>query len=213
MKSPSRRLGTLALAAALSLGLSACGGTTTASQPSGSSEPITPPSADPIPKYTPTPAPTPTDAQKKSPRGNILMSVGDTGTSSSKANGNLLYKFTVNSIAPITCNQEYARPSENGALVAVDVTVETTPELAESSYPKFNLSGYDFKYISANGTTFNGNLTTIATYGCIPDAETFPSGGMGPAEKVSAKVLLDLPAPSGILVISHNLSGGFEYNF
>lgn len=98
-------------------------------------------------------------------------------------------------------NQQYSQGSVNEQIILVDITVETMPELAESSLPKFTLPGYDFKYIAVNGSTFNGDLGTVATYSCIPGAEQFPSGGMGPAEKVTAKVVSDVPAPTGILVL------------
>jgi hypothetical protein len=174
---------------------------------------VTPPSADPVLKTTPTP--TPTDSQKKSPRGNILMALGDIGMSSDKSSGKMYYKFTVNSIAPVTCTREYHYPSENGVLVAVDMTIETTPELADSTDPNLRFSGSNFKYVAVNGTTFNGSLGTFAAFACLPDAETFPSNGMGPAEKVTAKVVLDLPAANGILILKSNpfSSSGFEYNF
>lgn len=140
------------------------------------------------------------------------MSVGDTGTISNRASGKLHVKFIVNSIAPIACTGPYVQPPNNGVIVAVDVTVETTSDLAEDSFPKFFLSGHQFRYIADSGTTFNGNLSTVGTYGCIDDSLTFPSGGMGPAEKVTAKVILDVPAPTGILVLESGFAGGFEYN-
>jgi hypothetical protein len=142
------------------------------------------------------------------------MQPGDTGTVSDAVSKKVHTKFTINSIAPIECTGPYwSGPAENGNIIALDITIETTPELAESSYPMYTLSGHDFKFISANGTTYNGNLSTVATYSCIPDSETFPSGGLGPAEKVTAKLVLDVPEPSGILVMKSGYSGGFEYNF
>lgn len=198
-----------ALAIGATLALTACGTTNDVSKPgeSGSPAPVSAPSSAPVPKATPT------QDSKKSVRGNLLMEVGDTGTISGGASGKVETKFTVNSIAPGACNQKYASAPENGHIVLVDIAVETTPELAQNSWPKFTLSGHDFKFIADNGTTFNGNLSSVATYSCIPDAETFPSGGMGPAENITAKVVLDLPAPSGTLVLESGLAGGFEYKF
>jgi hypothetical protein len=141
------------------------------------------------------------------------MGYGDIGTISSRSSKDVEVKFSVNSISPITCDQKYSRPSENGHIVAVDLTVETMPELAQSSYPKYTLSSYDFKFIADNGTTFTGNLGTTATYSCIADSLQFPSAGMGPAEKLGGKVVLDLPAASGVLVMKSGISGGFEYKF
>lgn len=182
--------------------------------PSSSASDPAPPSAEPITKLTPTPTPTPSSSTNA--RGNIVMQGGQFGTISDRSTGNVHTKFQINSIGAITCQPpSYGSPRqpENGQIIAVDIVVETTPELAESSYPKFTLSGYDFKYIHPNGTTFNGDLGTVATYSCLPDAETFPSGGMGPSEKIAAKIVLDVPAAHGTLVMKSGLKGGFEYGF
>lgn len=203
-----KSLSSLALIAALGVSLAACGSSNDSVKAGETEAPVSAPSAEPVVKTTPTP----TEDTKKSVRGNLNMAIGDTGTISDNATKKVHTKFTINSIAPIACTEQYASAPTNGNMVAVDITIETTPELAEDSYPKYTLSGYDFKFIAANGTTFNGNLATGATYGCIPNAESFPSDGLGPAEKVTAKLILDLPAPNGILVMKSGLSG-FEYNF
>lgn len=203
------------LGVSATLTLTACGSGSQNAAPStpgaGDASPVSAPSAAPVIKTTP--SPTPSRDDKKSVRGNLLMQPGDIGTISDRSTNKVGTKFTVNTITPGTCDQQYSRPAENGQIVFIDLTVETTPELAESSFPKFDISGRDFKYIAENGTTFNGSLSTIATYSCIADSATFPSSGMGPAEKVTAKVVLDLPAAHGILVLKSGLSGGFEYSF
>jgi hypothetical protein len=143
------------------------------------------------------------------------MTPGAFGTISDRYSGTLHAKFAVNSIAPIVCTSDmanYYKP-ENGNLIALDLVAETTPELAKDSNPTFTLSGYDFKYIAENGTTFNGSLSSAATFGCIDDSLIFPSRGMGPNEKVSAKLILDLPAGHGTLVMLGNSGKGFEYTF
>jgi hypothetical protein len=197
------------------LALTGCGSSsetvTPAATEAGDATPVSAPSAAPVVKNTPSPSPS-LDV-KKSVRGNLLMQGGDIGTISDRSTNKVGTKFTVNAITPGACDQPYSRPAENGQIVFIDITVETTPELAESSFPKFDISGHDFKYIAANGTTFNGSLSTVATYSCIADSATFPSGGMGPAEKVTAKVVLDLPSDHGILVLKSGISGGFEYSF
>jgi len=199
------------LALVATLALTGCGKSTDSAKPgetpSGEATPVSAPTATPIPKATPT-----TDS-KKSVRGNLIMSAGDIGTISSRSSSDVEVKFSVSAISPVTCDQQYSRPSQNGALTTVDLTVETTPELAKSSYPKFTLSSYDFKFIADNGTTFTGDLGGMSTYSCIADSLTFPSAGMGPAEKLSAKVVLDLPAAHGTLVLKSGMSGGFEYKF
>lgn len=202
-----KSLSTLVLTAAFGLSLSACGSSNDAAPAEETKAPVS------APKVTPIAKPTPTVDTSKSVRGNLLMSVGDIGTISDSGTKAVKTKFTVNSIDPIVCDQPYSRATENGQLVAVDMTVETTPELANDSYPNYRLSSHDFKFIADNGTTFTGDLGTVATYSCLDDTVQFPSGGMGPAEKLNAKIVLDLPAAHGILVIKSGYSGGFEYTF
>lgn len=213
-----------ALAVTASLALSACGTSNDSVSPADTSNPVaTPsadtsnpvaaPSADPVVKSTPTP--TQTSDENLSSRGNLIMKPGAFGTISERYSGTLQAKFAVKSIAPIQCTSDmasYYKP-ENGNMVALDLVVETTPELAQDSNPTFRLSGYDFKYIAKNGTTFNGSLSSAATYGCIDDSLIFPSAGMGPNEKVTAKLILDLPAAHGTLVMLGNSGKGFEYTF
>lgn len=203
----------IALAATATLALSGCGTGNDSASPKTTSTPISAPSANPVVKTTPTP--TKTKDEKLSSRGNLLMTPGTFGTISEAYSGTLQAKFAVNSIAPIECTSDmasYYKP-ENGNLIALDLVVETTPELAKDRNPTFRLSGYDFKYIGENGTTFNGSLSSAATYGCIDDSLIFPSAGMGPNEKVTAKLILDLPAAHGTLVMLGNSGKGFEYSF
>ncbi|MHA7209706.1 hypothetical protein [Arthrobacter sp. MDT1-65] len=206
-----------ALTFSATLALTACGSSNDAvssAEPSSevSSTPISAPSAAPVKT---TPSPKKTEDENLSSRGHLIMPSGAFGTISDAYPGDLQAKFSVNSIAPIECTGENAAyyPPENGTMIALDLVVETSPELAQSTNPNFRLSGYDFKYIAENGTTFNGNLSTAATYGCIDDSLIFPSAGMGPNEKVTAKLLLDVPAPTGTLVMLGNNGRGFEYTF
>lgn len=126
-----------------------------------------------------------------------------------------IVNFTVTSIAPVTCTEQFAQPATNGHLIAVDVAVETKPELADAIMKNYYLGGGDFKFVADNGTTFNGNLFTGATYSCLPNAALFPQAGLGPAEKAAGKVVLDVPAEHGILVLKAPFSSnnGWEYKF
>jgi predicted small secreted protein len=192
-----------------SLGLTSCGNGN-----SKAGRDVAAPSAEAVSPATQTPS---QDSAKKSTRGNIIMAPGEVGTVSSTTNDGKKVdatKFTVNSIAAGTCDQNYAQPPKNGHIVFVNVTIETLPELAETPFKTFSLSAYDFKFVSNNGTTFNGSLSTVASgYGCIDDARTLPSAGIGPGEKVTGIVVLDVPEPAGILIMKSMFGSGFEYTF
>lgn len=203
-------LSSLALIAALGLSLTACGGSSsTATAP-------TSPSVESIAPSTVAPA----EGPKKSPRGNIIKTLNEPG-SITTPDGKTAATFVVNSItvgAP--CTGPYPSPTgpENGQIMVLDVTIETTPELgAEGMFPNsFDMNPYSFKFVGANGTTFNGNLATGATYGCLPDEQVLASGGVGPAEKVTGKVVLDVPEPTGVLVFKPGYisnAGGWEWSF
>jgi hypothetical protein len=78
------------------------------------------------------------------------------------------------------------------------------------------MNGSMFKFVGANGTTFNGDLSSVGAYSCLPDEQKIASGGVGPAEKVTGKIVLDVPVAVGTLIFkSYLVSGstGWEYNF
>lgn len=201
-------LSTVALVAALGFSLTACGGSAQSSGP-------TSPSVEAI---TPAASATPTAAEsKRSPRGNLIKEIGQPAGMFNPENEKQTVNFTFNSITvDAPCTGSYPSPAENGHLTVVDVTAETTEELglAKLSSSHFDVSPAGFTFIGANGTTFNGSLGTMGSFSCLADAEEFPMNGMGPAEKVRGKVVLDLPEKTGTLVFK-DLYGqaGWEYKF
>lgn len=207
-----RSLGLLAVIAALGVSVTACG----PSNPASATAPTTPATAPTVTPVTQAPStPTPVETAKKSSRGNLIKALGQGAGTFDQATKAQLVNFTVNSIAPVTCTEPYATAPTNGHLIAVDVSIATTPELASAQIPRFSLSPADFKFIdTATGTTFNGSLGTSAVFSCLPSAATIPAGGVGPGEKVTGKVILDLPAASGVLVVTqYGGPMGWEYNF
>ena len=58
----------------------------------------------------------------------------------------------------------------------------------------------------------------MGAYTCLPDEQTIGNNGagIGPGEKVTGKLVLDLPETTGILVFKSYLTsgnGGWEYAF
>lgn len=197
----------IAVIAALGLSLSACGAATPGPAASVSVEPLAPST------------PSPTAAPSKSARGNFIKEVGQTGRLAGK-DGNEVVNFTVNSITlDAPCTGPYASPVVNGHIVVLDVSVETFPELADPAggYSQFDMSADMFKFIGTNGTTFNGDLRSQGAYMCLPDEESIGhNGGIGPAEKVTGKVALDVPEAHGTLIFHTYLtssSTGWEWTF
>lgn len=205
-----RSLSAIALTATLGLSLSACGGSPSANATSPNVESMAPSTASPAAALE----------VKKSPRGNIVKELAQPAGISDK-DGKPLVNFTVNSITvDVPCTGPYPQPTENGHFTVLDVTVETTPELgtAEGSSGTFDINAHMFKFVGASGTTFNGSLAGAATYGCLPDEQmiNLSGAGIGPAEKVTGKVVLDLPETTGLLVFKSYLTsgnGGWEWTF
>ena len=133
----------------------------------------------------------------KSSRGNIVKKPGDGASVTDKGKTVQVSHRLIKVDAK--CPGKYASKPENGHFVALDVSMETIPELAQSVNPQFGLAGYAWKAIAANGTTFNGNVFTGAAYMCLDDAARFPSA-LGPGEKATGKIILDVPTTSGVLV-------------
>lgn len=152
----------------------------------------------------------------KSSRGNFIAKVGGTASFSDGLIDKETAKVTVTKIAKGTCTEPYAQPAENGNFLFLSVNIQTTPALSEASYPKFDLNAGNFKFIAKNGTTFNGMLSTGPSFGCLAQDKTLPMAGLGPDEKVTGVIVLDVPQPSGTLVMKNALSGGnagYEFTF
>ena len=148
----------------------------------------------------------------KSSRGNIIKKPGEGAGVTDK--DKTVASFVINSInVNPNCTNEYATKAQNGHFVVLDVSMETMPELAESVNPQFGLAGYAWKAIADNGTTFNGNVSTGASYMCLKDAERFPSA-LGPGEKATGKIVLDVPTPTGVLVHQQGfMPTGWEWEY
>lgn len=110
--------------------------------------------------------------------------------------------FVVNSISNnVVCSGPYAGSSENGVFVAVDVSVQTSPNMLNSDLiENFNIDAGGFTAIGPDGVTSNVSPYTAASLSCLSEAELLPTT-IGPGENAKGKVLLDLQSPSGTLVL------------
>lgn len=194
---------TLPVAALL---LAGCGGTPQGSPTAPSVEPAT--GASSAGTTTSSPAANAT----KSSRGNLVKKVGEGASVTDK--DKTVASFVINSIqVDAPCTNQYAQPSENGHFVALNVSMETDPALAESVNPQFGLAGYAWKAVADNGTTFNGNIMTASSFMCLNDEENFPSA-LGPGEKATGTLVLDVPTPTGVLVHKQGfMPAGWEWEY
>lgn len=109
---------------------------------------------------------------KKNSRGNIVKHVGEEAGVTGE-DGKDVVSWTVTGINPNPqCTESYQAPVKNGHLIALDVTVSTTPKLKNSEYNPFSIgSGSLWKYIQKDGTLWNGDLLNDSTVSCIPRTE------------------------------------------
>jgi len=203
----SKSLATLALIA--TLGLTAC----SSNNPTASTPDVTPVGGNAA-SAAPSSAPA-SEGPAKSARGNIIKTVGQPAGMFDLKTKEPTVNFTITKITvDPPCTGSYPQPATNGHFVVVDVVAETTEALGKQTWPKFDISAHNFKFVSANGTTYNGSLSSGPSYGCLADSEAFPMTGMGPAEKVSGRIALDIPETTGVLVYKDQLNQlGWEWNF
>ena len=199
MKKSVLAIGTAAI---LAITLSACGASAASSTGPATSQAA----VEPVTKSTPTPTP---EGKPKSVRGNTIKALGEPSfwkDSSDIPDADAAGTFTVTEIKDVVCDQPYGSPPENGKIIGLTVDVETSAKLAEETDPQVYLTPFDFKFIAANGTTFNGNLSSVGTMSCIDESLVLKSS-FGPAEKAHGVILLDVPAGGGVLTV-----GKVEWN-
>ncbi|MBG6181673.1 hypothetical protein [Arthrobacter sp. CAN_A1] len=131
------------------------------------------------------------------------------GIFNSKDRSTNVIDFTVSSIAPTQCTEEYAQPPVNGHYLAVQLDVETQPELKDELGGSFYADAGAWKFIQTDGTTFNGMLFGNS-YGCLPETAILPQS-IGPGETAAGTVLLDVPALEGTLVLSYLGEDAWEW--
>lgn len=123
--------------------------------------------------------------------------------------------FTVNEIiVDIPCTEPFTQPPENGHFVALDVSVETSPNMLTSDLiQEFSMSPWDFQAIAPNGVTSNAGADSFATIGCLDDSVLLP-GTIGPGEAAKGLVLLDVADPAGVLIFrDYQTDSGWEYAY
>ncbi|GAA1046115.1 hypothetical protein [Rothia amarae] len=169
----------------------------------------------PMESVAPVESETATTSADTNDRGNIEKQIGEEGSVTGEHNENI-YSFKVTGIEPnFKCTDEYAQEPENGKFVKLDVQVSTADAktMKDQYYGNsVNMQAGAWKYIAANGTTYNGQLGSGSSFMCLPESETIPAQ-IGPNEKVTGSVILDVPATDGTIVYSDPMTdGGWEYD-
>ncbi len=192
--------------AALLTGCAADGGTssptvTVTQTVTASPEAATSPAAEPA-------APTTASAAEGSisTRGALVKKPGELAGLTTPG-GESLVEFTISDISTeVTCTEPDPTAPENGSLVALEAELEVFPGADDQYVDGEILNGGRFRFIGEDGETFSGDLSTLATYSCIPIADLLKTD-IGEGEKSSGVILLDVPAESGVLLLEEPMSG------
>lgn len=147
---------------------------------------------------------------KTSERGNVVKHIGDTAYIYADASRKTeLARWTVTNITlDAPCTDEGAEPSENGHMVVMDVTVQTTKDLPTDQTLYLGVTGY-WQYVLKDGTISNAPVNGSAAL-CLPQADMLPSE-IGPASKAQGKLVFDLPTTDGYLIYKGGYATGWEY--
>lgn len=149
-------------------------------------------------------------APSTSDRGNLIKKVGQTA-GMTNANGDQAVSFVVKKInTGLKCTGEFAEKPDNGHLVGIQMDVQTFKELNDPDFPGADFITSTWNFVSAKGTTFNGNLGSGSAFSCLKEADYLPMN-IGPAEKATGWIVLDVPATAGTLIFESDAGTGWEY--
>jgi hypothetical protein len=193
-----RATAALAIAAAL-VALAGCsaGPVLGAASSSTASTSATPPSSTststPSATTSTSTAPSP-GAKVRSARGLLVKQVGERagiGTTDSDARA----WFTLDAIE-VDPKCSGSTPPENGHLIALSFTVNTTALLDQSQ--AWFIRGQYFEVVGPDGIT-DAHLETGPGHGCLPDREELPGSPYAASSNYVGKVVLDSRYASGVI--------------
>lgn len=200
----------VALLAATGISLAACGGSTNGSASAASSHS----SPSLAPPTSSAPATTTSAGPSLNSRGNIVKALGEQG-GWGVVDGQPTVTFVVDSITPdLHCDSPYAEKPENGHYVGIHMRMATAPGF-DPSQESFGMSTYDWKFIGSNGVT-STSVTSGGSFGCLKDAENFPTAQLGPGQSYEGTIVLDVPETHGALIFAPgnlNNASGWEWDF
>jgi hypothetical protein len=195
--------------------LSAYGGTQ-ANGGAGADDPPASPEAGRTPAEL-----TPEDAEEQAevelpPRGNVVVEVGEEVPIAAEGD-TATATMTIDAVeVDAPCDPAYGtvETPENGHFVRLDIRAATAPVTGPpTGVSDPTISDSSFSFIGPDGVTFNGSLGTYAAFACLPDERQLPSQ-LGPGQQFAGSVLLDVPAPTGTLIMSdHFGSSGWVWAF
>ncbi|MCW2634938.1 MAG: hypothetical protein JWQ99_1305, partial [Blastococcus sp.] len=154
--------------------------------------PTQPPPTQPPPTDPPPPDPPPTPEPPAVPE-DVKLVLGQAFEVPDKATGEVAFTIMVDAItADIACSAAGSSAAENGHLVGLHVTVTTGPAPVGGATPPA-IGPSDFELLGTDAPAAD----TASAAACMTDADSFPSGPLGPEQEVAGTIVLDVPDVAG----------------
>ncbi|PRY43298.1 hypothetical protein [Umezawaea tangerina] len=194
-----RTTAALAIAAAL-VALAGCSASpvlgaassSTTSAPSSSTSTSTPSATTPS-SAQPAAAPSP-GARVRSARGLLVKQVGErAGIGTTDSDARAWFTLDAIEVDPACAG---TTPPENGHLIALSFTVNTTALLDRSQF--WFIRAQHFEVVGPDGIT-DAHLETSAANGCLPDREELPGSPYAASSNYVGKVVLDSRHAAGMI--------------
>lgn len=145
---------------------------------------------------TPSPMPTPSPTETRSDRGNLVFRVGDDVSLSDYSGADWATLRLEKVSSKVKCTEPYQEPVAKGnKLVAMTFSAKTEASPSGDADSLW-MGAFAWKFYDDNGVTYNGELSSDATYYCFPEKKMLPSE-MGPGEKATGVVLVEVPDLKG----------------
>lgn len=152
----------------------------------------------------------PSPQPPESERGYLLKEIGEEAGLTGYDDENLV-SFTVDAIErDPECSSAYSEKPANGHYLAITVTAQTFPELAEYesgsiSFSEWNWEAYSAESVRLNDPVGNG-------YTCLSTGEMLPAD-IGPGQKVTGKIMLDVADLHGTVAFVAYGYIGWEWSY
>lgn len=155
---------------------------------------------------------TPTVVPNRSPRNNIVKTVGEMAAIGKPGESDLISWTITDTAVDQPCTGTYPRPAENGHFVSIFLEVKSSPEFTTDVLPGGFGPQNNWRIVDAEGFTHR-NIATVAAAMCHDSDWPDP---LAPASKYRFRLTFDSPTPTGILTFvpyDRVSDGGWEWPF
>jgi hypothetical protein len=153
-------------------------------------------------------------------RGDLKKDIGERAAVVNHEDGSEWLEFTVEGFEQVTCPDSWSedlKENPDNYLIAADISVVTTPAMAETELAELNPGltisfGSDWWGFTSEGERINEIRTSI-TYNCLDSQDELP-WEIGPGEKARGLVLFEVPDLQGELAYRPwYLDGGWSWSY